>query len=114
MRFVVQFKKTDQRIDIRFHSGSKRFETEFRDLQQITVAADAEYYKGDYDVTPLATPQTLATKEKLMAEDVHIKAIPFFEVSNNSGGITVYIGTLDDYPSKKAVLGRGKLGTMTL
>lgn len=72
-------------------------------------------YDGDYAVTPTATGQTLNTKKKIMSDDVHIQPIPFFEVSNTSGGNTVYIGTLDDiYPSKKAVLGKAKLGTMKL
>ena len=114
MRFNVRFNQTDQRLKVKFNSPSKAFSASFKGIQQVTVDPDVEFYTGDYEVTPMADAQTLATKEKLMADDVHIKAIPFFEVSNNSGGTTVYIGTLDDYPSKKAVLGKAKLGTMTL
>lgn len=48
-------------------------------------------YTGPYTVTPKVEAQTLETARKLMTDDVNIKAIPFFETSNNAGGETVYI-----------------------
>lgn len=48
-------------------------------------------YEGDYEVTPQVEGQELKTKHLYMTEDVTIHAIPFFEVSNTSGGNTVYI-----------------------
>lgn len=51
-----------------------------------------EVYDGSYEVTPKVTEQSMHTKDKLMAEDVKIKSIPFFSVSNETGGNTVYIG----------------------
>ena len=51
-----------------------------------------EVYKGSYEVTPKVAEQSMYTKDKLMAEDVKIKSIPFFSVSNETGGNTVYIG----------------------
>ena len=83
MRFEVQFNKTDQRFNIKFNN-----------LQQVTMV-EAELYEGDYEVTPREASQTLATREKFMTDDVKIKAIPFFNVGNTSGGSTVFIGTLD-------------------
>jgi hypothetical protein len=65
-------------------------------LQVKGAVPDVEEYEGVYDVTPSSNAQTLKTRNKLMRDDVMVKAIPFFEVSNNSGGNTVYIGTLDD------------------
>lgn len=69
-------------------------------LQEIEVEQDvaiivnpAPPYEGEYEVTPKVTEQTLPTAQKLLEEDVHIKEIPYFEVSNNSGGNTVYIGS---------------------
>lgn len=50
-------------------------------------------YKGAYEVTPRVTEQSLKTKDKHMADDVKIKSIPFFNVSNTSGGSTAYIGS---------------------
>ena len=48
-------------------------------------------YTGPYTVTPKVEAQTLETARKIMTDDVNIKAIPFFETSNNAGGETVYI-----------------------
>lgn len=49
-------------------------------------------YEGDYVATPKVGEQTLPTTAKVMVGDVTIKAIPFFNTSNTSGGSTVYIG----------------------
>lgn len=60
------------------------------------VAVDgivADRYDGTYDVTPSARAQTLFTEQKLMEKNVEIKAIPFFETTNQSGGTTIYIGS---------------------
>jgi hypothetical protein len=51
-----------------------------------------EQYTGDYEVTPRTIKQTLPTKKKVMIEDLTVKKIPFFDVSNDAGGVTVYIG----------------------
>lgn len=50
-------------------------------------------YDGTYEVTPQAeTAVTLKTAEKYLSEDVTVKKIPYYEVDNESGGTTVYIG----------------------
>ena len=51
-----------------------------------------EEYKGSYEVTPKVEAQTMPTKDKLLIEDMTIKAIPIFKVSNTTGGNTVFIG----------------------
>ena len=48
-------------------------------------------YEGPYDVTPKVTAQTLPTAKKFMQEDVSVRAIPYFDVSNPAGGNTIYI-----------------------
>lgn len=58
----------------------------------ISVSGVTEQYEGEYEVTPLVTHQTLPTKKKVMKDNLTIKEIPFFDVSNNAGGTTVYIG----------------------
>ena len=58
----------------------------------VNVNGGTERYTGEYEVTPLVTSQVLETKQKLMTDDLKIKEIPFFNVSNTSGGTTVYIG----------------------
>ena len=52
-----------------------------------------EDYNGAYEVTPKVIEQALKTKDKRMTDDVRIKSIPFFNVSNTSGGSTAYIGS---------------------
>lgn len=54
-------------------------------------SGSAPPYAGPYTVTPKVEAQTLETARKIMTDDVNIKAIPFFETSNNAGGETVYI-----------------------
>lgn len=49
-------------------------------------------YEGDYIVVPKVTEQVLPTKEKVMKSDLTVKQIPTYEVSNESGGNTFYIG----------------------
>lgn len=51
-----------------------------------------EEYKGSYEVTPKVEAQIMPTKYKLLIEDMTIKAIPIFKVSNTTGGNTVFIG----------------------
>ncbi len=48
-------------------------------------------YTGDYEVTPKTEPQTLDVAGKVLAKDLVVKAIPYFETSNKENGWTVYI-----------------------
>lgn len=50
-----------------------------------------EPYEGPYDVTPKVTAQIIPTANKLMRDDVSVRAIPYFDVSNPAGGNTIYI-----------------------
>lgn len=51
-----------------------------------------DYYRGIYVVTPRAYSQTvLETADKIMRDDVTVLEIPYYEVSNLSGGYTVNI-----------------------
>lgn len=52
-----------------------------------------DIYEGDYNVTPKVTPQSLPTAEKFMEQDVLVKSIPYYDVSNTAGGSSVYIGS---------------------
>lgn len=53
---------------------------------------DVEEYTGAYEVIPKAhTSQILETADKKMTNDVTISEVPFFNVSNSSGGLTSYI-----------------------
>lgn len=48
-------------------------------------------YEGDYEVIPKVTSQVLKTKQKVMTDDLTVKEVPVYEVSNTSGGTTIYI-----------------------
>ena len=63
-----------------------------QDIILVPVKDDPPQYEGEYEVTPTVKEQTLPTAQKMMAEDMRIKEIPYFEVGNTSGGNTVYIG----------------------
>lgn len=58
---------------------------------------DAPVYTGEYVVTPLAHEQTvLETSGKRMVDDVTVREVPYYEVSNVKGK-TVYIAdTIND------------------
>lgn len=57
------------------------------------IAGDIVLYTGKYTVIPKVEAQTLNTENKLLLEDVSITEIPRYDVSNQSGGETVYIGS---------------------
>ena len=57
------------------------------------VWRDLPKYTGEYTVTPeVDTAQTLETTGKYLTNDVTVKAIPDYEVSNEAGGNTFIIG----------------------
>ena len=49
------------------------------------------YYDGEYEVTPKLEEQTLETADKTMRKDVTINKVPYSEVHNEAGGLTVVI-----------------------
>lgn len=85
---TVTFEEVTERFAFQFYERNETFETEFQDL----YLERRQRYSGAYTVTPEVTQQVLETAEKVMEEDLVVKAIPYFEVSNEAGGSTVYIG----------------------
>ena len=53
---------------------------------------DVPDYIGPYVVIPKSYEQSLQTKDKVTRNDVTVEKIPYSEVSNPKGGITVNIG----------------------
>ena len=52
-----------------------------------------DIYTGQYEVTALPeVEQILRTEKKILLADIVVKPIPYYEVSNEAGGITVSIG----------------------
>lgn len=55
-----------------------------------------DIYDGDYEVTPKTMSEViLPTSQKMMKDDVTVKKMPQFEVSNEADGITLILG--DEY-----------------
>lgn len=64
-----------------------------------TMISSAPVYDGTYTVTPKNYEETeLKTKDKMMQNNVTVKKIPKYEVSNDFGGSTLIIG--DEYYGK--------------
>lgn len=77
------------RIPLKFSSGPGKISLGISAMQSV---ATGEIYEGEYVVTPAVMAQTLPTAKKMLLNDVTVKEIPFFEVSNATGGTTVIIG----------------------
>lgn len=58
------------------------------------VLPEGDVFSGPYSVVPKVNAQTLNTADKYMAKDVSVEAVPFYSVSNQSGGNTVYIANI--------------------
>ena len=91
MILEVTFSQENKLIDAELSASDTVFKADFGQVQVVTEYIGGKPYEGDYAVTPKVEEQTLPTKEKVMAEDLTIKAIPIFRTSNTSGGTTVYI-----------------------
>lgn len=74
-----------------FSESNQSLRVSFKEVQPITEYIGGEPYDGSYEVTPKVNAQEMQTEGKIMLHDVTIKSIPFYDVSNTSGGSTVYI-----------------------
>ena len=62
-----------------------------QDVILVPVYKDVPLYEGEYIVTPKIEEQIIPTKDKVLAEDMTIKSIPIYRVTNQTGGTTIYI-----------------------
>lgn len=92
MKLSVKFFEENNRFLIGFKELNSNININFGEFQTITEYIGGDKYEGEYVVTPKVIEQSLPTKEKVLIEDITIKEIPFYNVSNASGGNTVYIG----------------------
>lgn len=77
---------------IGFSPTKSVFQVEFDTALEIKENTEADVYVGEYTLTPETTDQVLLTKEKLLKENVTVKAVPKQIVDNPAGGQTVTIG----------------------
>lgn len=89
MRLDIVFEENDQRLQADFSENDFHIPADFGEVHLVHAVGEA--YKGDYAVTPKVDEQVMPTKGKYMIDDMIVNPIPIFEVSNSSGGTTVYI-----------------------
>lgn len=58
----------------------------------VSIPGGYEHYFGEYEITPKIEEQRYLTKDKVMSEDITVKSIPTYEVTNLQGGTTFIIG----------------------
>ena len=82
-----------------FHSSDAAFAVSFMSdcifkigFGNTVVVPVADYYDGEYEVTPRLYQQELATHGLAMSDDVTVKQIPVVYTSNLYDGKTVMIG----------------------
>ena len=94
MNMAVNFRESDYKVKmaVSFQDADQKIKVKFGEIHEATKLIGGELYEGEYSVTPQTTEQTLETAQKVLTDDVTIRSIPFFDVSNTSGGITVFIG----------------------
>ena len=92
MRLDVKFTSNNQTFEIGFSESQSGFSAMFGSLQIVTLLPDGAAYEGSYTVRPSIDAQTLPTNQKYMTDDLTVQAIPYSEVSNQSGGMTATIG----------------------
>lgn len=75
MQFTAVFKEIDRKLPVIFGGTENRFDAVFEGIQTATERA-ADYYEGEYEVTPKQVEQSLHTSGKMLTADVIVKAIP--------------------------------------
>lgn len=104
VNFAVQFEENDKTFDLVFNEGASAFGVvfteryphlgvEFDDVVIVADTTNIPRYEGNYNVTPTIERNTLDTHNKLMESNLVVDKIPYYEVSNTSGGITASIAT---------------------
>lgn len=92
LSFDVQFTPINREFTLDFQSSETSFDVTFEAISVITELPEGlSFYDGEYVIVPILKDQTLTTTDKILKNDVTVKAIPYDEVSN-SHGITVIIG----------------------
>ena len=77
---MIRFKVLDSTVHMRVSDA------------EVVYSSAGDPYTGSYTITPKVDEQTMATRNKLMQDNVTIKAIPYYETDNNLG-TTIYIGS---------------------
>ena len=92
MIIKVKFTEITKNMPVKFVESGGALHAKMGEIHTVTEYVGGEKYEGAYEVTPKVEAQTMPTKDKVLIDDMTVKAIPFFSVSNTSGGNTVFIG----------------------
>ena len=79
-------------FQIGFSPTKSVFQVEFDTAVEIKEYTGVDVYDAEYTLTPETPDQVLLTNEKLLKENVTIKAVQKQIVENPAGGQTVTIG----------------------
>lgn len=71
-------------------SGEVMADGEINGMVNYKQCTELPTYSGSYTVIPSSQEQILDTEDKIMEEDVDVKAIPYYETSNEYG-TTIFI-----------------------
>lgn len=93
MKLHVKFTERTNTFSATLAENDYTFKAEMGSVHHLTKYIGGDVYEGDYVVKPKVEKQTIPTKNKVLTENVEILSIPYFEVSNTSGGNTVFIGS---------------------
>lgn len=74
-----------------FATSQQDFEPGFQAITIVTEHWGDEIYQGPYEATPTVSGLVLETARKAMEQDVTIRPIPYYDVTNPVGGRTIYI-----------------------
>lgn len=89
MKFQIKFRDETAPFRIKLNT-SENLTVGFKELQRYDGAVTN--YEGDYTIVPKPNEaQVLATAGKRMTDNLTVKEIPYYEVSNTVGK-TAYIG----------------------
>ena len=104
--FMIEDKNATWKDFISDESVLECYKTQISEYEwRLNVAAEnddtdldePEHYSGSYEVTPKAhQTQTLDTSGKVLSEDLVIHEVPYYQTSNDSGGVTSYIAKEGD------------------
>lgn len=87
--FITIFNANNVGFSCDFSYDNTNFLTDFGSVTEY----GGKPYQGSYIVTPTVDGTILPTKNLIMIDDLTIKSIPYYQVTNPADGDTVYIGS---------------------
>lgn len=93
MTLDVEFEEVTHAFAVELKEITHAFAVDMGEVQHVTEYIGGEEYKGEYIAVPTTEEQVFNTKGKVLLDNMTVRKIPYFNVSNSSGGNTVYIAS---------------------